>query len=115
MLLDISKQRRIEGLLLAAWNDARERMRNPLVGQKMTSYTFILKDGTLGFTIGIKGMSSMHEIMQQILSEEIGRRFSHQYLRRQLDELLSDLVKADPKGIQKQTKYFNFQINSSPY
>jgi hypothetical protein len=103
MLLDISKQRRIEALLLAAWNDARERMRIPQVGQKMTSYTFTPQDGTIGFTIGIKGLSSMNEIMDLILSEElIGKRFSPKYLRRQLDELLSDLVNADPRAIRKQ-------------
>ena len=68
MLLDTSKQKKIEGLLLNGWNDARERMRSPLIGQEVPSYTFTLKDGSLGFIVGIKGMTSMNEIMELILS-----------------------------------------------
>jgi hypothetical protein len=103
-LLDNVKQKRIEGLLLAAWNDAREKLRNPTTAQEMPSYTHILTDGTLGFIIGSKGIAMMNEIMEIILSEEaIGRRFSSKYLRKEFDNLLSDLLKANPRGIQKET------------
>lgn len=102
--MDASKQRKIEGLLLKAWNDAREKMKSPLAAQEMPSYTFTLEDGSLGYVVGINGALSMNEVMELILSEElIGKRFSTKYLHKRFDELLSDLLKADPKRIQKQT------------
>jgi len=100
--MDKEKLRKLQGLLLSAWSDARTRT-SSFDPASREPYQILVRPDGIGIVVGETGIKCLNESVELIAEDDLlGKRFSRSRLSSELHSLLSTIFDIDPANIERE-------------
>lgn len=100
--MDAESQRKLQGCILTIWNDARKQnLAAPF--ERMSPVHEVFRDRG-AYRLGFNGIKGMKDALEILADSELSKNYSQKYLNSQIEEIVLDLLAANPQQIQQHTE-----------